>query len=63
MLPPPHDAVCVDLKPGVDGDEVGVEMQVVSRREAMPLVPVIQVLGSMESTGGGCHFPRVTHQI
>ncbi|VAH29486.1 unnamed protein product [Triticum turgidum subsp. durum] len=52
-LPPPHDVVCVDLRPADDGDEVGVEMRVVRRREALRSVRVARALGSTQSTGDG----------
>jgi hypothetical protein len=52
-LPPPHDVVSVDLKPAKDGDEVGVEMRVVRRREALRSVRVARALGSTQSTGDG----------
>ncbi|KAE8808992.1 phospholipase A I [Hordeum vulgare] len=52
-LPPPHDVVCVDLKPADDGDEVGVEMRVVRRREALRSVRVARAMGSTQSTGDG----------
>ncbi|KAM3385255.1 hypothetical protein ACQJBY_009278 [Aegilops geniculata] len=52
-LPPPHDVVCVDLRPAEEGDEVGVEMRVVRRREALRSVRVARALGSTQSTGDG----------
>ncbi|CAM0906077.1 unnamed protein product [Alopecurus aequalis] len=52
-LPPPHDVVAVDLKPAKDGDQVGVEMRVVRRREALRSVRVARALGSTQSTGDG----------
>jgi hypothetical protein len=52
-LPPPHDAVSVDLKPDNDNDKVAVEMRVVRRREALRSVRVARALGSTQSTGDG----------
>jgi hypothetical protein len=52
-LPPPHDAVSVDLKPDNDNDKVAVEMRVVRRSEALRSVRVARALGSTQSTGDG----------
>ena len=50
---PPYDAVYVDLKPAEDGVEVGVEMQVVRRREALQSARVARALGPMQCVGDG----------
>jgi hypothetical protein len=53
-LPPPHDAVSVDLTPrGEDAEEVGVEMRVVRRREALRSVRVARAPGSALGSGDG----------
>lgn len=53
-LPPPHDAVSVDLKPkSEDAEEVGVEMRVVRRREALRSVRVARAPGSALGSGDG----------
>ncbi|CAN6205555.1 unnamed protein product [Urochloa humidicola] len=53
-LPPPHDAVSVDLTP-MDGGEEGVriEMRVVRRREALRSVRVARAPGSALGSGDG----------
>jgi hypothetical protein len=53
-LPPPHDAVSVDLTP-MDGGEEGVriEMRVVRRREALRSVRVSRAPGSALGSGDG----------
>ncbi|XP_062186520.1 phospholipase A I [Phragmites australis] len=54
-LPPPHDAVSVDLSPRGEGEaeEVGVEMRVVRRREALRSVRVARAPGSALGSGDG----------
>ena len=52
-LPLPDDAVYVDLKPTEDGDEVGEEMQVVRRWEALQSVRVARTSGWMQCAGDG----------
>jgi hypothetical protein len=53
-LPPPHDAVSVDLTPkGEDAEEVRVEMRVVRRREALRSVRVARAPGSALGSGDG----------
>lgn len=59
-LPPPHDAVCVDLSPRGEGGEeeegavaVAVEMRVVRRREALRSVRVARAAGSAAGSGDG----------
>ncbi|BAT01807.1 Os07g0520900 [Oryza sativa Japonica Group] len=57
-LPPPHDAVCVDLSPRGEGDggeegAVAVEMRVVRRREALRSVRVARAAGSAAGSGDG----------
>ncbi|KAL6840609.1 hypothetical protein ACP4OV_029473 [Aristida adscensionis] len=57
-LPPPHDAVSVDLSPRGDGEDgedagVGVEMRVVRRREALRSVRVARAPGSALGSGDG----------
>uniref|UniRef100_A0A804MRG6 Patatin n=1 Tax=Zea mays TaxID=4577 RepID=A0A804MRG6_MAIZE len=54
-LPPPHDAVSVDLTPRDHGEEEGVriEMRVVRRREALRSVRVSRAPGSALGSGDG----------
>ncbi|KAK3125182.1 hypothetical protein QOZ80_7BG0601360 [Eleusine coracana subsp. coracana] len=53
-LPPPHDAVSVDLTlKAEDAEEVGVEMRVVRRREALRSVRVARAPGSALGSGDG----------
>lgn len=54
-LPPPHDAVSVDLTPMGGGEEQGVriEMRVVRRREALRSVRVSRAPGSALGSGDG----------
>jgi hypothetical protein len=54
-LPPPHDAVSIDLTPMDDGEEEGVriEMRVVRRREALRSVRVSRAPGSALGSGDG----------
>lgn len=54
-LPPPHDAVSVDLTPMDGGEEQGVriEMRVVRRREALRSVRVSRAPGSALGSGDG----------
>ncbi|OEL37259.1 Phospholipase A I [Dichanthelium oligosanthes] len=55
-LPPPHDAVSVDLTPADDGDWEGgvrIEMRVVRRREALRSVRVSRAPGSAVGSGDG----------
>lgn len=54
-LPPPHDAVSVDLIPRDDGEEevVQIEMRVVRRREALRSVRVSRAPGSALGSGDG----------
>lgn len=54
-LPPPHDAVSVDLTPMEGGEEQGVriEMRVVRRREALRSVRVSRATGSALGSGDG----------
>lgn len=52
-LPPPHDAVALELSPrDRDGEGVGVEMRVVRRREPLRAVTMSKTAGSGQQTDG-----------